>query len=147
MKLPKGWLTHQDIVAKLPKPSFQACQHLHVQLRDARKNARKETDYMRLPGKGQHFAYSPEWAKRFVANLMKHGRRGRPSDWTDCHKYVADRLGAHREGKTTITIREAMEEFRARHPDKKIVINKATVKSARMALHRARKAARTSAAP
>ena len=55
--------------------------------------------------------------------------------------------GAHREGKTTITIREAMEEFRARHPDKKIVINKATVKSARMALHRARKAARTSAAP
>ena len=38
VKLPKGWLTHQDIVAKLPKPSFQACQHLHVQLRDARKN-------------------------------------------------------------------------------------------------------------
>jgi hypothetical protein len=117
-------------------------------LADARKLG---IPYLTLPGLGSRarFAYLrsrvlPFLRTRDVGNEPSPREkpvrgRGRPSDWTECHKYVA----ARKREDPNATIRALMIEFKSKHTDCKIAINNATVATARMALCRLRAVAQS----
>jgi hypothetical protein len=143
-----GFLSRRELASRLGiRGALQLAKFLES-LR--RGQASRAFTFERRPAPPRAFFYQPgetlaylstappalRGAERSEPEPAKRSRRGRPSDWTECHKYVA----ARKHEEPSATIRELMTEFKSKHPDKKITVKKTTIAAARMALSRLRSA-------